>query len=153
LDLLGWAVALASVSLGLTLYGAASWRLGQGRAAGEGGLPGYAWYPGEAVSLEALDAEGAGLEVASLEALHGGARSRLVLRVRAGGALPAGPARGAVLMALARRALERSGADVVAVELSQEPEEALGHAEDEVWLVSADGAGWGGARRGGYGQG
>lgn len=148
-----WAMALASLALGLTLYGLLSWAIAgrtlrgaYGPGATFGVFPGYAWYPGEAVDAERLGLHEVALELLSLEALHDRRRTRLVLSVRRLEGFPGGECGGALMMALARRAQEFSGADVVVVELPQE-EDGPSQEGDAVWMVSRDGGGWSGTGR------
>jgi hypothetical protein len=86
------------------------------------------------------------LEVLSLEALHDGRRTRLVLSVRPLPGFPGGECRAALMMGLARRALDFSGCDVFVVEAPQEGD-GPSQEGDAVWMVSRDGGGWSGTGR------
>lgn len=145
--------ALISVILGLTLYGAAAMLSDAVQVRGRrrpgvdpGPVPGYAWYPGEAVDAGRLGLAPERWSVESLEAFHKPGRRRLVLTLRARGGPMGLDERARALEAATMAAMIRAGADVVVAEVSALPQ-GPSSPEGLVALRSADGRGWSGRER------
>ena len=145
-------VVLVSVVLGLSLYGLAAFSCAGATARARfdntvrrGPVPGYAYYPGEAVDRVAIGVDGISLGVHSLETYHSRDRQRIVLTLSPG--TEALKHAGLVLERLVAALLMRSGAHVAVVELSSNP---AGPSLIGDWTVigSIDGRGWSGRGQG-----
>lgn len=117
---------------------------GASKGVKRGPVPGYSYLPGESLRFDPSEPLQPGLghwEPISLETLHAGSRSRLVLSVRA-----SEPLQGAelftLLKTLAIRIQRKTRAQVVAVRV----EEADGEAS-AVLVLSPDGRGWTGTAK------
>jgi hypothetical protein len=112
---------------------------GAARGVRHGPVPGYAYMPGEVLRFdpkEPLQSGQGEWEPVSLETLHAGARSRLVLSVRVQGA-PESAELFTLLKTLALRVQRRTQAHVVAVRAEQ----ADGEASSQL-VYAPDGLGW-----------
>lgn len=101
-----------------------------------GPVPGYAFMPGGALRLEA-DSQTADWKPVSIETLHAGARTRLILTVRPRGELDATESF-TLMKTLAQRVQKRTRAAVVAVQLAPETEDP----EAATLVYAPDGRGW-----------
>lgn len=145
---------LATVSLGATLYAFAelalpglSWRRSRSGQIEPGPVPGYTFYPGEALDEHRMGLDASPWRAHCLETFHSPKRQRAVvtLAARSGaGQMPTSEVPGQ-LLGVARRVQQATKVDVVVVEWTPNPDapSALG---SWVGVYSPDALAWGGER-------